>query len=257
MAMGDDSDASVLFNLKTYSIGSTPIMLTAKGAEIFVGCDSPAFVYVAGGRLHLTTVNEDNYYLCAQTSLKHGSHEIVLFYDQSEGALVFGSILSVQKLQIKHFGMKREVNRVCVLPDESGIGALFEVPDYGYLDESKRQLNTVSIMNPKTCEPLCSSPLDSKELGLDIASFWLQHTDDQTLLVAVGTAYIDPEEKNVSRGRILLYEAQPSLGNLYLRSIEPIKASVQVLRATSIAGNSYLLAGQHNTFVIYKVRHSG
>ena len=99
--------------------------------------------------------------------------------------------------------------------------ALFETPNYEYVDKNSPACNSVALIDKETLETLSVSDLKKDELPNWVECFERKVTGDQRLssIVAgnncqsigfaiVGTLFMNLDEKYPKSGRILIYEIE-------------------------------------------------
>ena len=165
---------------------------------------------------------------------------------------------------MEQYRFSKEINRLGIFENPSNSAlrgillALFEAPNYEYLEKNSPACNSVALLNKETLETISVTDLKKEELPNCVECFERKIAGDQRLssivagqnaspsgFAVVGTLFMNLEEKYPKSGRILIYEVDAK-GNqqlrLLLRHIENVKGSVNCMAFVG-NDNKYLLVG--------------
>ncbi|CAD7703040.1 unnamed protein product, partial [Ostreobium quekettii] len=226
-AMGDgglftwrvDPENGDLSDRKKMTLGTKPVTLTrfrSKGtSHVFAASDRPTIIYNANRKLLYSNLNENDVNFLASFNCASFPDSLAI---AKEGSMTIGSIDEIQKLHIRKVPLREQPRRICHQPVTKTFGVCVEAM-------GEKPTSYFRIFDDETFEVEDSITLDANETGCQVAS--IKFADDPTAYFVVGTAYVLPDEKEPSRGRILVVLCEE--GKLQIVAEKEMKGAVFTL----------------------------
>lgn len=167
----------------------------------------------------------------------------------SEEQLKIGTIDQIQKLHIRTVHLHEMARRIAHQEQSKTFGVLtvkLQRDDKGDEHESAY----VKLMDDQTFEVLDSLRMHPTELSLSIMSFQIAGTDERpaTTVYIVGTAFADPAEDEVHKGRIMVFEVS---SNKTLRLLAQTEVQGAVYALAPLDG--HFAAGINNKVYVFRL----
>ncbi|KFK28706.1 hypothetical protein AALP_AA7G036100 [Arabis alpina] len=197
----------------------------------------PAVIYSNNKKLLYSNVNlKEVSHICPFSSAAFPDSLAIA----REGELTIGTINDIQKLQIRTIPVGELARRICH-QKQTRTFAICSIRNHA--EES--EMNFVRLLDDQTFEFLSTYLLvNAFEIGSSILS--CSFTDDKNVYYCVGTAYAFPEEKEPTKGRILVFIVKE--GKLQFIAEKETEGAVYSLHAF----NGKLLAAINHKIQLYK-----
>eukprot|EP00049_Salpingoeca_infusionum_P011171 m.192501 g.192501 ORF g.192501 m.192501 type:complete len:1091 (+) comp14856_c0_seq1:34-3306(+) len=235
-----DGSTGELRNGQFAVLGTEPIhlthMTTANGPSVFAACDRPAVVYSSIRRLLCATVSTPH--IRAATTIDTAGFENSVVYATPD-TLAIGVMDSAQKLQITTEPLQQS-------PAHLAYSAEAKAVLVGVQEDFVSMTGCLKLLDQQTHDVLSVINLEQGESVGPIES--ILFADTNTELFVVGTAYVDVDEDEPTKGRLLLYSVSQEDRKLKLVAWTQTKGAVY-----SIAPfQGHFVAGINSALNFYK-----
>ncbi|CDW78610.1 dna damage-binding protein 1 [Stylonychia lemnae] len=254
--------ADALWNIRPNRLGNQQVNLrkydSQFGKLIFAQSDKPAIFYQRRGELTIQYLNQQD---IKQANNLYIDDLNLIIYENTAGSLIIGQIEDLLSSSLLQYKFEKDVTKL-IMPDENIIMVLMEAPNFEYLDQNSTAVNNMAIMDVNNFNVLDSYDFQKIELPNCIYQFNKKNhpttlsIKNQSVLVAIGTAYLDLEEQFPSKGRLIIFEIDFTRKKAVERHIEQINGSVQSI-STLREDNKYLLLGVNLEVHLYSVTQRG
>lgn len=230
---------------KKVAIGTQPVMLStfySKGAEhVFAATDRPTVIYSNNNKLLYSNVNLKDVNFVAPFR----SESLAIATEES---LMIGMIDDIQKLHIRKIPLGQQPKRISYQAATNTFlvaTATFDLND----NSEEKESHFLKLIDDQTFEVLTEHGLEATEQVSSIMS--AQFADDPTHYYVVGTAFVNYEEPEPSKGRIIVFEAID--GKLSVVVDKEVKGGVLEMQSF----NKKLLVAVNTKVILYKWHETG
>ncbi|KAF9327916.1 DNA damage-binding protein 1a [Podila minutissima] len=246
---------------KKISLGTQPIILrhissgqgSANNGHVFACSDRPTVIYSSNRKLLYSNVNLKEVATACSFNCEAFPNSLAIVGSDDEGTLRVGSIDEFQELHVQSYPTEENDHRIAYLASRKCFGVVAsrmvnEKPELvgatRVIAADEDEVGFIRIYDDQTFDHQSTFELDETEIGKCIAS--LTFSGDPARYLAVGTAYIIPNEEIPLRGRILILEVSDT-HQLKLVAETEVKGGVISIREF----NGKLLAAVNSELKIY------
>lgn len=235
-----------LFNLKRVALGTSPVSLSAfevnGGHHVMAACDRPTVIYASNNRMLYSNVNLRSVDFLTPFRTR-GAPDALAFLGQ--GGLVLGTADTIQKLDVSTVPLNQQPRRIAHQQSTNTVAVCVEAVARG------GGRNAVRIIDCQAFDIRASFDLAPQEFTCSCVSASFQ--GDATEYYVIGTAFIRPQEKEPSEGRIIVlrYSAE----RRRVEQIADFKAAGAVYSLATLRGR--LVAGINSHVEIFSFVRSG
>eukprot|EP01080_Neovahlkampfia_damariscottae_P007699 gene7699-12165_t len=226
---------------KKVNIGTKPITLhpfyLGENLNVFACSDRPSVIYSNNEKLLFSNVNLKDVNAMCPFNDENFSDCLALSNDKS---LIIGNVDSIQKLHIRTIPLNEQPRRVSYQQSSHTILATTSKT----FEDTNLENQYVKIFDGQTHEVLNEYQLDKTECAS--SSMNLKFKDDDKEYFVVGTAYVNPDEIEPTKGRLLVFEVKNS--KLHLVAQKDVSGAVYSMDSFK----EKLLVGVNQTIQIFQ-----